>query len=127
MTPEVVLKASGHVERFTDFMVTDMGNGSCHRADHLLEAELEARLRDKARPVTPDQIKVGSAEGAGHLADPGPAAAFQPAQPAPPVCSKPAELQRLLLVPAKLTPAWLTTSGGIVADIPGAIWRQQAC
>ena len=59
MTPEVVLKASGHVERFTDFMVTDVGNGSCHRADHLLEAELEGRLRDKAKPITPDQIKVG--------------------------------------------------------------------
>ena len=67
VTPEVVLKASGHVERFTDFMVTDVGNGSCHRADHLLEAELEGRLRDKAKPITTHQIKVGAAEGAGAL------------------------------------------------------------
>ena len=80
VTPEVVLKASGHVERFTDFMVTDMGNGSCHRAHFLLEAELERHLRNKAKPMTPDQIKVGIAGGAGHLPDPGPAAAFQPAQ-----------------------------------------------
>lgn len=29
VTPEVVLKASGHVERFTDFMVTDMKTGAC--------------------------------------------------------------------------------------------------
>lgn len=27
VTPEVVLKASGHVDRFTDFMVTDMKTG----------------------------------------------------------------------------------------------------
>jgi len=27
VTPEVVLKASGHVERFTDFMVTDTKTG----------------------------------------------------------------------------------------------------
>ena len=27
VTPEVVLQASGHVERFTDFMVTDLKTG----------------------------------------------------------------------------------------------------
>jgi glycyl-tRNA synthetase len=27
VTPEVVLKASGHVDRFTDFMVTDVKTG----------------------------------------------------------------------------------------------------
>ena len=81
VTPEVVLKASGHVERFTDFMVTDVGNGSCHRADHLLEAELDGRLHDKAKPMTPAQIKVGTVTGTGHLADSAPA--FQPARPTP--------------------------------------------
>ncbi len=50
MTPEVVLRASGHVERFTDFMVTDAVTHDCHRADHLLEAALEARLADAAAP-----------------------------------------------------------------------------
>ncbi len=44
VTPEPVLRASGHVERFTDLMVTDVGTGDCHRADHLLEAALEALL-----------------------------------------------------------------------------------
>ena len=29
VTPEVVLKASGHVDRFTDFMVTDVKTGRC--------------------------------------------------------------------------------------------------
>ena len=42
MTPEMVLKASGHVDRFTDFMVRDVVTHDCHRADHLLKAALEA-------------------------------------------------------------------------------------
>lgn len=46
VTPEPVLKASGHVERFTDFMVTDIETGDCHRADHLLEDILEAIIDD---------------------------------------------------------------------------------
>lgn len=39
VTPEAVLKASGHVERFTDFMVTDekTGGGGLYQVwwDHL--------------------------------------------------------------------------------------------
>ena len=46
VTPEPVLRASGHVERFTDVMVTDGLTGDCHRADHLLEAALEALLEN---------------------------------------------------------------------------------
>ena len=42
MTPEMVLNACGHVDRFTDFMVTDVVTHDCHRADHLLKAALEA-------------------------------------------------------------------------------------
>jgi glycyl-tRNA synthetase (class II) len=30
-------RASGHVERFADFMVKDIKTGECFRADHLLE------------------------------------------------------------------------------------------
>ncbi|AYV75705.1 MAG: glycyl-tRNA synthetase [Terrestrivirus sp.] len=36
ITPFCVLKASGHVDRFTDFVITDK-NGVSHRADHLVE------------------------------------------------------------------------------------------
>eukprot|EP00193_Tetraselmis_chui_P003500 CAMPEP_0177771360 /NCGR_PEP_ID=MMETSP0491_2-20121128/11534_1 /TAXON_ID=63592 /ORGANISM="Tetraselmis chuii, Strain PLY429" /LENGTH=689 /DNA_ID=CAMNT_0019288871 /DNA_START=54 /DNA_END=2123 /DNA_ORIENTATION=+ len=57
VTPEVVLKASGHVDRFTDFMVTDVKNGECHRADHLLEDVLEKLLEDKKDPLTPERRK----------------------------------------------------------------------
>ena len=39
MTPEVVLKASGHVDKFTDYMVKDDSNGEFYRADKLLEGQ----------------------------------------------------------------------------------------
>ncbi len=41
LTPETVLKASGHVDRFADLMVKDMQNGECFRLDHLIKAKLE--------------------------------------------------------------------------------------
>lgn len=37
LTPDVVLKTSGHVDKFTDFMVKDETTGVCYRADKLLE------------------------------------------------------------------------------------------
>jgi len=36
-------RASGHVERFADFMVKDVKSGECFRADHLIEGK---RLAD---------------------------------------------------------------------------------
>jgi glycyl-tRNA synthetase len=30
-------RASGHVDRFADFMVKDVKTGECFRADHLIE------------------------------------------------------------------------------------------
>ncbi|KNC85111.1 glycyl-tRNA synthetase [Sphaeroforma arctica JP610] len=62
MTPEPVLKASGHVDRFTDLMCQDTVTGENYRADHLLEAVLEklieakdtpSELREKARTTIP--------------------------------------------------------------------------
>lgn len=47
LTPHPVLVASGHVARFTDFMVKDVKTGECFRADHLIEAHLEKKLTDK--------------------------------------------------------------------------------
>ncbi|GBF92515.1 hypothetical protein Rsub_04619 [Raphidocelis subcapitata] len=51
VTPEVVLKASGHVDRFTDYMVTDLKTGDPYRADHLVEGHLEALLEDTKAPL----------------------------------------------------------------------------
>jgi len=51
LTPEVVLKTSGHVERFTDLMVKDVETGECFRADHLLEDAIDMLL--EANPTMP--------------------------------------------------------------------------
>ncbi|GAU98420.1 hypothetical protein RvY_09572 [Ramazzottius varieornatus] len=47
VTPEPVLKASGHVDRFLDYMVKDVKTGDCFRVDHLIKASLEDALKDK--------------------------------------------------------------------------------
>eukprot|EP00462_Mataza_sp_D1_P018149 CAMPEP_0175140966 /NCGR_PEP_ID=MMETSP0087-20121206/11817_1 /TAXON_ID=136419 /ORGANISM="Unknown Unknown, Strain D1" /LENGTH=941 /DNA_ID=CAMNT_0016424277 /DNA_START=28 /DNA_END=2853 /DNA_ORIENTATION=+ len=41
LTPDIVLRTSGHVEKFTDFMVKDLKTGDCHRADKLLEDHID--------------------------------------------------------------------------------------
>lgn len=50
LTPEPVLKASGHVERFSDWMVKDLKTGECFRADHLVQSNLEKYVLDKKSP-----------------------------------------------------------------------------
>ncbi|KAI7902609.1 glycyl-tRNA synthetase [Cokeromyces recurvatus] len=45
MTTYDVLKTSGHVDKFADFMCKDLKNGEIFRADHVIEAVLEARLQ----------------------------------------------------------------------------------
>ncbi|XP_072396702.1 glycine--tRNA ligase [Diabrotica undecimpunctata] len=47
LTPEPVLKASGHVDRFADLMVKDTKSGECFRLDHLIKAHLEKISADK--------------------------------------------------------------------------------
>ncbi|ONK78140.1 uncharacterized protein A4U43_C02F14760 [Asparagus officinalis] len=44
VTPDVVLKASGHVDKFTDLMVKDEKTGTCYRADHLLKDFCKEKL-----------------------------------------------------------------------------------
>lgn len=51
LTPEPVLKASGHVDRFVDWMVKDVKTGECFRADHLIKNHAEALLKDKKTPA----------------------------------------------------------------------------
>ena len=45
-TANLTPRASGHVERFSDWMVKDMVTGECYRADHLVEETLEKLLAD---------------------------------------------------------------------------------
>jgi glycyl-tRNA synthetase len=56
LTPEPVLKASGHVDRFADYMVKDVKTGECFRLDHLIKAHLEKLASDKkATPELKDE------------------------------------------------------------------------
>jgi glycyl-tRNA synthetase len=72
LTPEVVLKTSGHVDKFTDYMVKDSVTGDCHRADKILEDHLEAMI-DGAQYASPEEkaeiLRVKSAAGALSQAD----------------------------------------------------------
>lgn len=45
LTPHEVLKTSGHVDKFADWMCKDPKTGEIFRADHLVEEVLEGRLR----------------------------------------------------------------------------------
>ncbi|KAJ3417282.1 Glycine--tRNA ligase 1, mitochondrial [Chytridiales sp. JEL 0842] len=44
LTPEAVLKTSGHVDRFADYMVKDKVTGDIFRADHLVKQVINGRL-----------------------------------------------------------------------------------
>ncbi|KAG8532212.1 Glycine--tRNA ligase 1, mitochondrial [Bacidia gigantensis] len=61
LTPSEVLKTSGHVDKFADWMCKDPKTGEIFRADHLVEEVLEARLtgNKKARgeEVVVDEAK----------------------------------------------------------------------
>lgn len=48
IAPEIVLKASGHVDRFNDFLVRDVKTGEGFRADKLLEEVIETKLEKEA-------------------------------------------------------------------------------
>ncbi|EEE60922.1 hypothetical protein OsJ_14640 [Oryza sativa Japonica Group] len=54
VTPEVVLKASGHVDKFTDLMVKDEKTGTCYRADHLLKDFCKDKL-EKDNTLSPEK------------------------------------------------------------------------
>ena len=45
LTPDAVLKTSGHVDKFADWMCKDPKTGEIFRADHLVEEVLESRLK----------------------------------------------------------------------------------
>ena len=51
MTPSEVLETSGHVEKFADYMVQDVHNGSCHRADKLVKDNITRRLLMKKKKL----------------------------------------------------------------------------
>lgn len=53
LTPESVLKTSGHVDRFTDLMVRDTESGECFRADKQLEDAIDTLIENN--PTMPSE------------------------------------------------------------------------
>ncbi|KAN0065243.1 Glycine--tRNA ligase 1, mitochondrial [Thecaphora frezii] len=68
MTLADVLKTSGHVDKFADWMCKDVKNGEIFRADHLVEGVLEARLEGdkvaRGAPAQPDEVPAEDAKKA---------------------------------------------------------------
>lgn len=56
LTPYEVLKTSGHVDKFSDWMCRDLKTGEIFRVDHLVEEVLESRLKgdQEARGLVKD-------------------------------------------------------------------------
>jgi glycyl-tRNA synthetase len=58
LTPEPVLVASGHVEKFTDLMVRDEKTGDCFRADHLVKEHIDKLLEKKdIKPADKEKLE----------------------------------------------------------------------
>eukprot|EP00741_Cyanophora_paradoxa_P001306 tig00000478_g1262.t1 len=61
VTPEVVLKTSGHVDKFNDFLVKDEKTGDCYRADKILEDVLDKMMAEptvtEARRAELDRVR----------------------------------------------------------------------
>jgi len=58
LTPEIVFKTSGHVDKFEDLMVRDLVNNECFRADHLLEEFLEGLLSNSKDLTEPQRNEI---------------------------------------------------------------------
>eukprot|EP00826_Nyctotherus_ovalis_P004168 TRINITY_DN10872_c0_g1_i1.p1 TRINITY_DN10872_c0_g1~~TRINITY_DN10872_c0_g1_i1.p1 ORF type:complete len:610 (-),score=162.44 TRINITY_DN10872_c0_g1_i1:146-1975(-) len=59
LTPETVLKMSGHVDKFVDLMVKDTKLGTCYRADKYLREYMENQMAQlkKKKKLTPELEK----------------------------------------------------------------------
>lgn len=55
VTTETVLQTSGHVAKFADFMVKDVKNGNCYRADKLIGDHVEKLLTTKGGKMKPEE------------------------------------------------------------------------
>jgi len=56
MTLSDVLQTSGHVDKFADFMVKDVKNGQCHRADKLIDDHI-AKMISKMKKADPKELE----------------------------------------------------------------------
>ncbi|CAI2360982.1 unnamed protein product [Moneuplotes crassus] len=57
LTPEEVLRTSGHVEKFEDFMVKDVVSGQCYRADKILEDHIDKVLQKRGTKMEEEEVE----------------------------------------------------------------------
>lgn len=57
LTVADVLKTSGHVDKFSDFMVKDVKTGTCRRADKLIEEHISKILPKKKNQEEIDELE----------------------------------------------------------------------
>ena len=55
LTPEIVLKTSGHVDKFTDYAVKDVKTGQCFRSDKLIQEWINKEKKKKK--ISENKIK----------------------------------------------------------------------
>lgn len=55
LTPEIVLKTSGHVQKFTDFAVKDVKTQQCYRCDKLIQEWINKEKKKKK--ITPEKLQ----------------------------------------------------------------------
>ena len=55
ITTETVLQTSGHVAKFADYMVKDVKNGNCYRADKLIGDHIDKLLASKGGKMKPEE------------------------------------------------------------------------
>ena len=58
LTPHSVLKASGHVDKFTDYMVKDEKNGAFYRADKIIQEFIDKALEknEKTKKMKEEEV-----------------------------------------------------------------------
>lgn len=57
LTVSDVLKTSGHVDKFSDYMVKDMKTGTCRRADKLIDEHIAKILPKKKKQEERDELE----------------------------------------------------------------------
>ncbi len=57
LTPEIALKASGHLAKFSDIMVKDSKTNTPFRVDHLLKDEIQKLVNSNTNPNSVKELK----------------------------------------------------------------------
>jgi len=55
MTFSKVLETSGHVAKFSDYMVKDVEKGFCYRADKLIDEFISKKLEKDKKKIKPEE------------------------------------------------------------------------